>query len=99
MLRFDAQQGNSNDDTFQQSCDICGRPTIISSRWAGECVGCRHCGGSFVAVNGSQIITSATAQQSVRPHERKERDFARSYLLRIAASCMTAVGNLFGESL
>ncbi|TWU40141.1 hypothetical protein Q31b_34860 [Novipirellula aureliae] len=80
-----------SDDQFLQSCEVCGRPTIISHELAGERVGCCHCGGTFLASGHSPERCVYGETPSVTSD-----DWSR---LRAAASLLTAISNLFAEFL
>lgn len=82
-----------SDDQFLQSCEVCGRPTIISLELAGQQVGCRHCGGTFIASDLS--LECHLCSQAASEEASVSR--ADSILLRLAASFLTALGNFFGE--
>lgn len=85
-----------SEDQFLQSCDVCGRPTIISLEMAGERVGCRHCGGTFVASDHS-LVYRKCVETTFEASNAARRLRAGSNVLRMAASVLTAISNLFGE--
>ncbi|TWT94482.1 hypothetical protein [Stieleria varia] len=84
-----------SEDSFQQSCEVCGRPAIISNQWAGKRVGCRHCGGTFTA---KRILPGILCQPTQRGSDESALlPSAKSWTFRLAASVMTAISNLIGE--
>ncbi len=97
MPNDDEHASGLNDHSFLQPCDVCGRLAIVRFECSGERVGCRHCGGTFVAIGNQAIglvVKSSLGEREVR---RDRWSAANSGLLRIAASFLTAVANLFGE--
>lgn len=73
---------------FLQSCEICGRPTIIPDELAGKEVGCRHCGGTFAAAS-LEIEPSVTLPPEQKVSTPRFKGWVRSAtadLHRLAAS-------------
>ncbi|WP_146537423.1 hypothetical protein [Rubripirellula reticaptiva] len=95
---------------------MCGRPTIIAIEFRGNAVGCRHCGGTFVAAEKAldaceDIVGISNLNESRdKSGEREQRPLTLSTSqkfarlndiapLRLAASLLTAISNLFAESI
>ncbi|WP_286763597.1 MULTISPECIES: hypothetical protein [Rhodopirellula] len=81
-----------SDSQYLQSCDVCGRPAIIATELSGKLVGCGHCGGTFIAVEfpaGSPVLRRVTAKTHF--------NFVQK-IFRIAASLLTAISDVVGES-
>ena len=97
LSQFWHDNHNSSPSTFQQSCGTCGCPTIIRRDQSGDSVGCRHCGGQFVAFDDSIIEDKTMSTQTVSIHRPREWREANAFLYRLAASFVAAIGNPFGE--